>query len=107
MRIGRLRHRVTIQTSEAVRDSYGGQTTEWVDEKTVWASIEPLRGEERFLAQQVTASTTTKIVMRYRPLSTDQRIKHGETIYDIQSVIDPEKRHEMLEVMCTEGLTNG
>jgi len=46
MKIGKLRHRITIQEKVTVPDGYGGVTSTWKDVATVWSSVEPLKGRE-------------------------------------------------------------
>lgn len=46
MRIGTLRHRVTLQEYAKGKDAYGGMTQEWVERGTVWASFEAMSGTE-------------------------------------------------------------
>lgn len=53
MNAGQLRHRVTIQQLTKVEDEGGGYAEVWTDVATVWAAIKPMRGNERYEAQQV------------------------------------------------------
>jgi SPP1 family predicted phage head-tail adaptor len=64
MRAGLLRHRLQLQRVDGTPDSFGQPGTEWGTYATVWGSIEPLVGRERFTAQQVQAEVTHKVVMR-------------------------------------------
>lgn len=102
----RLNHRVTIQEHVTGRDEWGQPVDTWQDVATVWASVEPLRGQEYFAAQQVSAAVTARIRIRYRPgIRPDMRVLYGERIYNITSVIDPEERHEELQLMAREVVT--
>lgn len=101
--LGRLRHRVTIQQQSSTQDGYGEQVNTWSNLKTVWASVEPLQGRERFAAQQVQTETTTRIKMRYLAgIESKMRVAYGTKTYDIMSVIDLEERHIVLHLMCME-----
>ena len=103
MNAGKLRHRVTIQKLEEVDDGYGGIEEKWQDMITVWAVVEPLRGNERYTAQQVQAELTHKVTIRYKPgIKPDMRLKYGDRILEIEAVIDVEERHRWLELLCSE-----
>jgi len=103
MEAGNLRHRVTIQTAGATQNGAGEPVVTWSDSATVWASIEPIRGTERQAAQQMTATMTHTVRMRYRAsMSVANRLKFGSRYLEINAVIDPGERHERLELLCTE-----
>lgn len=104
MRIGDLRHRVTIQEYSEIVDEYntpvGG---EWQEVCTVWAAVEPIQGREYILLHNTQSELTTRIRIRYRSgIKPAMRVKYGDRIFDIQSVIDPEERHIELQLMCRE-----
>lgn len=103
MRAGDLRHRVTIQAPAEGRDSMGAVTSTWGDVATVWAAVEPLSGREYLAAGQMQHQVTTRIRMRYRDgITTKMRVKHGESYYDIQGVINIDGRNRELHLMCVE-----
>lgn len=105
MRAGRLRHRVTIQEKSVTRDDYGAETITWTDVATVWASVEPLRGDEFLAMDRRGADVTTRIVMRYYDgVAPEMRVSWGSHTYDVRSVIDVEERHRELQLMCREVL---
>lgn len=105
MRAGRLRHRVTIQTSKRTQDRYGSVIHEWIDGPEIWASVEPIRGREYFAAQQVQSETTFRVRCRYHPelvgpnANTRRLIFEGR-IFEIEAVLDTAMRHRQLEIMC-------
>lgn len=103
MIIGRLRHKVIIKSLSQLPDSYGQRLSTWTTRATVWASIEPLRGNERLLAQQIGAEVDTRIVIRYLSgvVPTD-RVWFGARIYHITSVLNRDERNEYMELMCKE-----
>lgn len=105
MDAGRLNKRVTIQSRGAGVDSFGAPNGTWTDIATVWASVSPLRGQERMNTQQTQADIDHKITVRYRPgLVAKQRLKYGVRLFDIESVIDINERHETVEMMCKEAV---
>lgn len=103
MRAGLLRHRVTIQAPRHPENERGEAVAEWADVATVWASVEPLIGRERWTAQQVMPETTHRVRIRYRPgLTAAHRLKFGDRILHIDSVVDPQERHRELEILARE-----
>lgn len=109
MKSGKLRHQVTIQSKADTTDLFGGPVDVWTDTAlNIWASVEPLSGRELVAAQSVNAETTTRITMRYRSgVVAANRIIFGNKFYNIQSVVDPELKHEQLVIMASEGLNEG
>lgn len=103
MNAGALRHRVTIQRFERVEDEGGGYVEDWKDVATVWAAIKPMRGNERYEAQQVQSTLTHKVIMRYRAgIKPQMRILYGNRVFEIEAVIDVDERHRWLELLCSE-----
>ncbi|MCI8748719.1 MAG: phage head closure protein [Lachnospiraceae bacterium] len=71
--------------------------------KTVWASVEPVRGREYQEAQRIRPELTYKITTRYhKEVTPDMFIKYKDRYFNIISVINVRERNEMLEIVCTE-----
>lgn len=103
MRIGDLRHRITLQKAERIRDSYGGEQLQWVDFARVWAAIYPLNGREYLAAQQINAEVSTKIVIRYlKGVEPTMRVNFKDRYFEILSVIHMAERKKELQLMCKE-----
>ena len=103
MNAGQLRHRVTIQQLTRVEDEGGGYAEVWADVATVWAAIKPMRGNERYEAQQVQSTLTHKVTIRYRAgIKPQMRLLYGNRVFNIEAVIDIEERHRWLELLCSE-----
>lgn len=103
MRAGELRHRVTIQKNQPIRNSYGEMEDAWINFATVWASIEGISGREYFMAHQTQAQTDYRIKMRYIDgVKPSMRVIYGVRIFNIQSVLDPDGRRKELHLMCKE-----
>ena len=65
--IGRLRHRVTIQSPSADANAYGERMPQtWADVATAWARVEPFNGNSPFLGGQVQPVATHKVTLRRR-----------------------------------------
>ena len=111
VRAGLLRHRVNILRSDVSQNSYGEETVSWSTDKTVWASIEPMRGREYYEAKAIQSLATHRIRMRYTTLSNTTRIgpKHRiEKVADerVFSILEPprdvDERKIYLEFLCGE-----
>ena len=106
MNIGALRHQLTIKAINTTEDSYGEVTEDpTTTECTVWGSIEPLSGRELLLAQQIQATVTHRVRIRYHSgLDPSMQIVFGTRTFDILSIINLEERNRELEIMCREVL---
>jgi SPP1 family predicted phage head-tail adaptor len=111
LRIGKLRHRLSLQgliTGSPQLTPSGAPNTEWGEIAEVYGSIEPLNGRELFAAQAINSEITARIKIRYREgVTTDMRISHEGKLYNIHSIIDPELRHMELQLMASEGINLG
>jgi len=108
MRLGPLRQRVNIQARSATVDAFGQESETWATVATVWASVEPLSGRELLTAQQVQGETTHRVRMRYQAgVTTSTRLLFNLRPFDVRSVINKNEAGVSLELLCTEGPTNG
>lgn len=87
MKSGKLDRRVTIQRVAVVLDDFGGEIETWTDHATVWAQVLPVSDGERWRAEQVSATVSTRFRIRWGAgvRVTDQIIYEGRT-YDIVGV---------------------
>ena len=117
--IGLKNRRVVIERQTTTTDSYGDVLrTPWNTFATVWASIEPVRGQDKFIAMQVAVEVTHKVRIRFatamRPLldaTTEFRIKLSnndspETFrhFKVSSAIDINEHHREIEMLTTESI---
>lgn len=111
MRIGRLDRRITLQRLNAGLDTYGDATqleaftdgTRFSDDTlfddilsltmniaSVWASVTPLRGIERFSENQIEATFIARFVIRWsnsvKIITAKDLISHGGRTYNILTV---------------------
>lgn len=103
--VNRLDKRVTILRPPGPEDTddYGQPLDNPIEVCKVWAAIEPLRGREFFAAQAVNAEVTTRIRIRYREgIDRTMIVRHKGHTFEILYKIDPEFRHEELQLMCKE-----
>lgn len=100
----KLRHRIVIQGTVQAADGAGGYTETWETVATVWASIEPANGRERFIAMQTESHVTHIITCRYNAeITTAKRILFGTRKFDITEVLNIEERNTVLVIRAIEG----
>lgn len=105
---GAFDQRVTLQAKDVTRTGTGGEVVSWVDVVTVWARVEPIRGNEFFSAAQMQDATDHRVTIYYRSgVTRAMRVLWGDQPLDIVSVIDVNGRRENLELMCISGVRNG
>lgn len=93
MRAGRLDRRITLQRRTLAENDYGEAIETWVDLATVWAEMLPVRGAERYAAQQTVAETEIKWRIRWRPnLTPIDRLTYDGRTYDVNGVLEIGRR---------------
>lgn len=108
MRAGRLRFRLTVLCPVEEKNPMGGvKATSWTEVKTIWADIEPIRGEERHAAAQAKASADVKITTRANAaagVTPKMRFRNAAACreYDIEANIDWRSRGIFREFYCKE-----
>lgn len=111
MKAGRLRHQITIQKSEVIRDDFGSVTTRWVDIATVSAEVRAISGRELMASGMIMSEATIRIWLRYRAdITTSHRIVYHKlnTIGDKFGIVAvvPDAKHTLLELLCKGGVFN-
>ena len=104
MKIGTMRHRVTIQQrpDPQTQNSVGEVTTAWTTLATVWAAIEPQGGIESIEQAAVVAQVTHNVRIRRRTdVTPDMRLYEGTRVMEILAVLDANKPGEM-RLACRE-----
>lgn len=107
MLAGKLDRRVTIQRKQVTRDDFGGEVIAWAEVCTVWARIIPLRGSERFVAQQEQADRDARVQMRWWPgITPAMRVIYEGRVWDIEAVAELGRRDglELLVVTAELGV---
>ncbi len=105
IKIGSLRHRVTIQEATETRGTDGAVVQTWGTFATVYAEIVPLNGSEDYVAQGLNASVVYRITTRYVPdVVPKMQIVWGEREFDIVSVRNLDERNRWLVMNCTESV---
>ena len=101
--IGRLNKRITLMKIKEVEDEMGQTTKELSPIKTVWASLYPVRGNEFYEIQKVQSKVSHKCYIRYMDgIDSNCFIVYKNKTYSIDSVIDVDFEHKLLEIYCYE-----
>lgn len=99
-----FRHRLIIEEQrETGRDKYNKPIIDWAPFTTVRGEVDPLRGREYIASRQVQAELTHRISFRYvRGVKPTMRVRWGERIFSIESVINPMEQNYEIQLMCKE-----
>ncbi|KVC62698.1 head-tail adaptor protein [Burkholderia ubonensis] len=113
MRAGQLNRLVAIQQRSTVRDSFGQQVEAWTTIKSVYAYIEALSGSERVAAQSISTDVSHRFTVRYDAIYADPRVAakyrivYASRIFDINAALNIDESNRTVELLASEGLTNG
>lgn len=110
MRVGKLRHRVTIEKPVRAQDpDTGAIEDDWQEVATVWASVEPLSAKEFVAAQATQSEVEARIKMRSRSdVDATMRILHRGQIFNIAGVLpDPESGRHWMTLPVSRGVDDG
>ena len=79
------RHKIDFLHRVKGRDEYGEPIDDWpIFKGGIWASKDPLLGNEFFSALTTENKVEVKFNMRYVPgITSEMRIKHGDEVYEI------------------------
>ena len=103
-RAGSYRHRIVIeQPSEVAEATYGQPVPTWAEFALVWADVQPVSGNERFIAQQFLANVTHTIRMLWLDdVTPKMRAKWGTRVFPFSAVINAGERDKELIITATE-----
>ena len=108
MTIGEKRMRVAFQTPSVSRDDFGEPDQSWSTLVTAWALVQPMKGRERFAANEVQADVDHRIVVRnsteLATLGPGDRATWSGHTYDIKAVIHRDHRRSEIEILAMEHL---
>lgn len=104
MRGGKYRKLVNIEQPARAPDGAGEMLPSWsVFAGGLYAEINPLTGNEKIQAQQINASVTDMVKMRYLPgVIPQMRIIYGTRTLQIANVQNAMERDRELEILCIE-----
>lgn len=96
------RHKIDFLHLVRKRDEYGEYIEDWGNFKEgIWASKDPLLGNEYFTALTLDSKVEVKFNMRYVDgITNEMRIKHGKEVYEILSAINVKSLNRELLCYC-------
>lgn len=101
--IGRLRHRMQIQSYSEIQDSTHGTLKTWTTLYTVFAEIVPVKGYTTFDTQQINEAITHKITIRWQPYITSELwLLKDSRRFRIRNVRNLLETNRFLEMLCEE-----
>ncbi len=105
MRIGQLKHRITFQAVTAAENSLGESVETFSTYKTLWAAIWPVSASEQIRSGQEGMNISHRIRVRYDSgITHGMRITYGSRTFKIRSVINPDEKKAMLDILAVEEL---
>lgn len=103
MRIGQLRHKISLVEIVEVQDEMGSFTQNEVLFQELMAEIKPISGNERFISNGLFTEATAQIRCRYVPgVSTKHKIKFGSRTFDIINIENKDERNIELLLIVKE-----
>lgn len=95
--IGKLRHRLELQSPSKTRGSMGEVTTVWTTQSTVWGSLRPLSGKEREEATQTNEEVNYRARIRYNSsIDSEWRIVNNSNTYEITTILNFDELDELM-----------
>jgi len=107
MRSGMFDKRIIIQYRVYSRSTIGEETVTWTTEDTVWAQVRPVGANKReYLSmQKIQSDVTHMVTIRHRNgLNPNKRFLYGNRVLNIQNIVNPLERNEVLVCYCREEL---
>ena len=103
MNPGQFRTRIMIQKKSVSYNSYNEPIETWKDAFVLWADVINTGGGEFYAAQKLNAMTTAVFRTRYvSDISTVDRIKYGNRIFEILFINDVSEKHVELLISAKE-----
>ena len=103
MNPGQFRTRVMVQKKSITYNSYNEPVETWKDSIELWSDVINTGGGEFYAAQKLNAQTTAVFRTRYvSSISSLDRIRYGNRIFEILFINDVSERHIELLISAKE-----
>ncbi|MED4206591.1 phage head closure protein [Neobacillus mesonae] len=103
MNPGKLNKRIALLEQSAAPNSYGEVEDTWNEVVSMWANVRTLTGRALYQANQVHAEVTVKVIVRYRrDILENMRLRYGNRILEIVTVVNMNEENRFLEFSCKE-----
>ena len=105
----RMRERVAIKVNSTAKDDLGGNIPTPTTLATVWAKVQPLRGQEMKDIGRLAAKQLYLVSIRYRAdVTTDNFLvwasRQGDITLNIRSFQNRDERGQFLVMECESGV---
>jgi SPP1 family predicted phage head-tail adaptor len=105
MSLGKMRHRIKIQSRDTTSDGAGGYSSSWDEFDEIWAYMKPASARENFKGMQIAEEKSYEFTIRYQSgISAGQRLKYGSRLFNIKSVLNRDERNRYLDILAEEGV---
>jgi SPP1 family predicted phage head-tail adaptor len=105
MKIGLLKHKICFLRLDESQNALGEVIPVEAEIAKVWASIEPVSGNERFMSNQIFAEATARIRCRFiEGITPKNVIRFKGRKYDILSVANKNERNIELDIIAKEAV---
>jgi len=108
IKAGKYNKVISLQKQVSEQNDYGGIVSKWKTVANIRAAVEPLQGREYFSGPFQMGENIVRVRIRYiEGVTRKMRIRYGNRVFDIYSVIDSMESHRELQLMCKEGEAYG
>jgi SPP1 family predicted phage head-tail adaptor len=102
---GKLKDYVTIVEPVGSPDTAGQRNAQFKDFVKCWAQVVQLSGRELIEARELFARVSTRVRCRWRDVQgvkASMRIVIDGRVLNINSIIDVDRRRQLVEMLCSE-----
>lgn len=104
-RIGKLRHKIQLQSPPTELDSLGRKIrdADWTTYRKPWAEVRELSGREVELAHQIHALASHLVTVRFSATIKEQhRVLFRGRVLEIKAILDDDSTQRELALLCGE-----
>lgn len=103
MKIGKLRHKASIEAYTEAVNSFGEAIKTWVKVSDIWCSIKPLNGNEKYVSAEKHATATHQCITRFIDgIDPKMRVVYGTRIFEITAPMNVNEESKMLQLILEE-----
>jgi SPP1 family predicted phage head-tail adaptor len=97
MIIGKLRHRLTLQSPTETRGATGEVLVAYSTDSTVWGSLRPLTGREVSASNQTVEEINYRAEIRYHStIKSEWRVVNDSNTYEVVTVLNYDELNEYM-----------
>jgi len=103
MRVGKLRHKGTIENLVKSQDASGGAIRDWVEYAKAWCDVKPLNGNEKYVSAEKHATATHQVIIRYlKGVNPKMRLLLRGRVFEIIAVLNVNEEDKMIQLIVEE-----